>query len=268
MKYRMIFSDFDNTLLRSDYTVAPETIKAIADYRRRGGKFILVTGRSIESAREQAKMLGLSGEVVASMGAVITDIETGNAILEEGMPCDLAVAVIRDAEAHGQKVLCYVKRKLYVQTRDEITQKYEEIVHYQATLTGDSLADYVEKRNEVVEKVLVFCAPEDARGIVAQKQKVFGDRACVVMSAPFMVEIVSPQYTKGSAIKYMANRYGVDISQTLAVGDSTNDLEMILTAGHGVAVANAMPEVKEVADEITVSCDENAVGVLIEKYGE
>ena len=66
----------------------------------------------------------------------------------------------------------------------------------------------------------------------------------------------------------MAARYGVDISQTLAVGDSTNDLEMILTAGHGVAVANAMPEVKEVADEITVSCDENAVGVLIEKYGE
>lgn len=267
MKYRMIFSDFDNTLLRSDYTVAPETIRAIADYRSRGGKFVLVTGRSIESAREQAKMLGLTGEVVASMGAVIADIETGNAILEEGMPCELAVKLIRDAEAYGQKALCYVKRKLYVQARDEITQKYEEIVRYKATLTGDSLADYVEKMGQDVEKVLIFCAPEDARGIVAQKKESFGDAVHVVMSAPFMVEMVSSKHTKGRAIEYMARRYGVDIAQTMAVGDSTNDLEMILTAGHGVAVANAMPELKEVADEITVSCDENAVGVLIEKYG-
>ena len=267
MKYRMIFSDFDNTLLRSDYTVAPETIRAIADYRSRGGKFVLVTGRSIESAREQAKMLGLSGEVVASMGAVITDIETGKTYLEGGMPNELAVSIIRDAETHGQKVLCYVKRKLYVQTYDDATQTYESIVHSKANLTGKSLADAVEKMGQDVEKVMIFCNPEDARGIVLQKQEVFGNRVCAVMSAPFMVEVISPEFTKGCAVKYMASRCGVPIEETLSVGDSTNDLEMILAAGHGVAVANAMPELKEVADEITVSCDENAVGVLIEKYG-
>ncbi len=267
MKYRIIFSDFDNTLLRSDLTVAPETIRAIAEYRARGGKFVLVTGRSIQSALEQAKMLGLSGEVVASMGAVIVDIETGQTHLEGGMPNAIAVSVIRDAEARGQKVLCYVKRKLYVQEIDDFTEKYESIVRVKANLTGGSLADYVERDGREVEKVIVFCLPEEARDITAQKQKTFGNQVCVVISAPFMVEIVNPKYTKGRAVEFVAKRYGVPIEETLAVGDSTNDLEMLIAAGYGVAVENAMPELKEVADEITVSCDENAVGVLIEKYG-
>ena len=267
MKYRMIFSDFDNTLLRSDLTVAPETIASIKNYRERGGKFVLVTGRSIESAIEQAKMLGLSGEVVASMGAVIADIDTGVAQLECGLDVETAVRVIEDAERLGEEVYCYVKRKLYVPVYNDVVQRYENIVRSKANVTGGKLSEYVRSRGETVEKVMVFCLPEDARKIVAQKSAAFGESVSVVMSAPFMVEFISPAYTKGKAVKYMAEKCGVPIAETLAVGDSTNDLEMILAAGHGVAVSNAMPELLAVADEVTVSCDEDAIGTLIRKYG-
>ena len=267
MKYRMIFSDFDNTLLRTDMTVASETIRAIADYRSRGGKFVLVTGRSVQSAVEQAKLLGLSGDVVASMGAVIADIDTGVAHLERGLDCKTAARVIADAENRGEEVYCYVKRKLYVPAYTELVERYVNIVHCTPNVIKGKLSEYVLSRGEEVEKIMTFCLPEDARRIAKQKSDTFGDEVLVVISAPTLVEVINPAYTKGKAITYMAQKNGIPIEQTLAVGDSTNDLEMILTAGHGVAVANAMPELKQVADEITVSCDENAVGVLIEEYG-
>ena len=81
-----------------------------------------------------------------------------------------------------------------------------------------------------------------------------------------MLEVINPKYSKGNAVKFLADYYGVKLSEVLAVGDSTNDIELLRGEWHGVAVGDAKEELKAVADEITVPYKDQPVKVLLEKY--
>ena len=77
MKYKLIVSDFDDTLVDDNQIIDEETIRAIKDYESRGGKFVFCTGRMISAIIPHAKKIGLKGEIIGYQGAVVADIESG-----------------------------------------------------------------------------------------------------------------------------------------------------------------------------------------------
>ena len=80
------------------------------------------------------------------------------------------------------------------------------------------------------------------------------------------LEILASGVSKGSALHYLATHLNMSVDEVIAIGDNRNDVEMIREAGLGVAVANAHPDVKQVADMITDSNDDDGVAKVIEQY--
>ena len=112
-----------------------------------------------------------------------------------------------------------------------------------------------------------LCTAEDRPALYEYMKDNFAHKYDVTCSADVLVEVSPLGDTKGAALKFLAARYGIDIADTVAIGDNLNDITMIESAGVGVAVGNAVPELKAKADFVAVTNNEGALAQIINKYG-
>lgn len=96
--------------------------------------------------------------------------------------------------------------------------------------------------------------------------KEFGDRLLINSSKPYNVEAIDAHASKGKAVEFLANKYGISLSDTMTFGDNLNDLQMIEVAGMGVAVGNAVDTLKNAADYIAENCEDDGVAKTIREF--
>ena len=151
---------------------------------------------------------------------------------------------------------------------DEALKMYEYAVRTKATLVLDRpISEFVKEKNLGAYKVLAMVEPKDNARILAALAAENFEGCNTTKSAAFLVEVVNNRYSKGTAVEYLANRYGVDLQNVIAIGDQTNDQPMIEKAGFGIAVKNADEGLKQLADCVfEFTNEEGAVGKIIEKY--
>ena len=129
------------------------------------------------------------------------------------------------------------------------------------------LSQYAKEHNLCAHKLLAMVDPKDLP-FVMEKLKAANFEGCVVTkSSDFLVEVLNSQYSKGTAVEFLANYYGVPVEKTIGIGDQWNDLPMIEKAGIGVAVKNADAKLKENAVCVPFTNEESAVAKVIEQYG-
>lgn len=270
LNYRLIVSDFDGTLLTSDYAVPDRVKKAVEAYVDAGGIFAVCTGRMLCSILPRVRELGLKGIVAAYQGTVIAEIESGKIIRSGGMPYGKAAEVCRYIEKSGLGINVYADEKLYtgIDKENKRLKLYESITGVQAvSVKNTAVSDFVVKNKLYCQKVAVLVNPSDRESVYKNLLGRFGGRFDVTCSAEVLIEISPAGDNKGEALKYIAGYYGVPQELTVAVGDNLNDLPMIRAAGVGVAVGNAVEELKRAADFVTVTNDGCAVAEIIEKFG-
>ena len=107
---------------------------------------------------------------------------------------------------------------------------------------------------------------EAAESVAAELRSVFRNEADAVRSSANYIEIVRPGVSKARAMLAVAEKRGIRPQEIMALGDSGNDADMLRAAGLGVAMGNALPAVKEAADEVTLSCEENGVAEAIRRH--
>ena len=265
IKYPLIISDFDGTLLRSDDQIANETKKAIDEYVHCGGRFCICTGRMLGSIIPKAKALGLSGLVASFQGAVVADIQTGKVLLDGGMSAQDGAEICRFCEEMGWHTHVYALDVFYSNMQDKALEDYERITGIKGCVVNDEpLWKFIEEKGEKVRKILLLVSPKDKQQIYQILHEKFGENYYVTYSAAFLVEISPKQYSKATAVQFMADHYGIDVENVIAVGDSLNDMPMIERAGAGVAMKNADDALKAVADVVlNYSNDENGIGHVI-----
>lgn len=264
-RYKLVVSDFDDTLLRNDMTVSEATKEAIDNLKKAGGYFAICTGRMFQSIRREALKIGLKGYIMSYQGALISDIETGETILNTSMKCEDALKICRVFESVGAYYQAYIDDTLYVPEINEKTNYYTSICNVKAVDVGCPLSKFVESVRKPVVKLLAITDPEFAKKFIVEYNKKEPDFLFNI-SKPGFIEVISRKASKGIAVKSLCDILGIDISESIAVGDSLNDLPMIETAGLGVAVANAIDEVKARADVVTASNDDDGVRRIIEEY--
>jgi hypothetical protein len=108
--------------------------------------------------------------------------------------------------------------------------------------------------------------PEKSEGYMKELQKLLGSRANVMRSESFFIEITARGIDKAGTLKRVIGPVGVSQSNTICCGDAFNDISMVEYAGIGVAMGNAKPEVKEVADYITASNEEDGIAEVVERF--
>ncbi len=261
---KLVATDLDGTLVRTDGTISDRSRRALEAAERSGRTVVFVTGRPPRWMHEVAEATGHTGLAICSNGALRYDLHTEQVV--GGYPMDpetmakvaarlraaipgLAFAVeYGDAFAHEPTY-----HHTYDLGVDAVVGEVEQIVELAA-------AKMLARHGELHPDVLLALAVEAA-----------GDLATFTHSASAadgLLEISAYGVTKASGLAELAGELGIAAEEALAFGDMPNDLAMLDWAGHSVAVANAHPSVREAADEITASNDDDGVALVLERLLE
>ena len=266
MKYKMICSDLDDTMIGRKQQYGPHEKEAIHRYVDAGGKFVIVTGRMTSGVLPVCKELDLHGEVLSYQGAVMTDIDTENTIEQVTIPCDLATEIGQYIEKRGYYYQTYIGDHFYTRVATDFSQLYVKVAHAKYVETGILLSEYIRENNVSPPKFVLLSEPAVAPSIRDDLISKFGDELLINISKPFIIEIIPHGISKGVAVKKLADRYGIKREEVICIGDSDNDLTMLEYGGLSVCVKNGSPRAKSASDVIAPDCDDDPIAWLIEKY--
>lgn len=243
---KLIATDLDHTLLNLDGLVPEETKEYIRKAVDRGIFFAISTGRSIKSAQGVADSIGAAYMAICYNGALVLDPVNGVKIYENYLEEDIVRSIVEFAHEHD----------LYIQMYDEGTIVVEKLRldrHPDPDLRYADyreVGDFLEYPSFRTPKILLACEPERVPSEQAALGEIMGDRVYMAQSDAHLIEVVSGGVDKGIALEHLAGYLGITKEDIAAFGDNTNDLPLLKAAGTSVAVANAVPQVKEWADYV------------------
>lgn len=260
--YKLIAIDVDDTLLNDDIVVTEGTKKALERAIEAGVTVTLATGRMYASARKIADQINLNVPIITYQGALVKTLLDGEVLYERIVPIDAARKVLDYARAHQLHLQLYVDDVLYGTEDNARIQAYSKLTNIPYVIEPD-FEKLIHKPNH---KMLMIDEPEVLDQHLIVLQEMFGDELHITKSKAHYLEIMHKEGTKGHALEYLAQHIGCTLEQTIAIGDAWNDREMIKVAGLGVAMGNAVPMLKEIADYVTLSNNDEGVRHVIEKF--
>ncbi len=261
-RYRLIAIDLDDTLLDNELRVSPRTRQALHRTVERGSIVTIATGRMYRSALPLALDLEIEAPIITYQGALVKNARSGEVLLDRPVPLALAAQVLAEGYKTGIHINLYLHDNLYV---DKITP---EGAGY-AGLAGVELypvGNLLEFMRSEPAKIVFIAEPARLDRLNEELPARFGDSLYITKSKPNYLEFMHPRATKGQALQALAGRYGVCREEVMAFGDSYNDLDMIEFAGMGVAMGNSPEEVKEKADYVTGTNQNEGVAEVLEKF--
>ena len=262
MTIKLVALDLDDTLLDSKLAVSPRASVAIRQAVAQGVTVTIATGRMYRSALPYARQLKLDVPLITYNGALIKSSLSAETFLHQPVERDLAGQLLALCRQHGWYVQTYMHDELYVKEMDEYATYYSRFSGAPATAIGDRLYE----AEESPTKILVMAAENEIPGIQGTLKSIFGNRLSIVVSKPTFIEITHPLANKGKALAFLADKLGIKQDETMAIGDSGNDVDMLNFAGWGVAMGNASQAVKAIARLETLSNEADGVAEAIEKY--
>ena len=267
MAIKLITIDIDDTLVNTAKQVTPRVKAALQEATAQGVKVVLTTGRPLPGVQEYLDELGLNHQ------------DDQYAITYNG-----GVVQTTNGEELGGKELAYSDYLRLREVADELGA-YLQVETIDAAYTSAKEINYWASRENFLIKMPLIIKPVDEMDPNDQYVKFMfiGDEAdidswrdalpadvkeayYIVKSTPQHLEFMHKDATKGSGLLTLAAKLGIDRSETMALGDQQNDVTMIEAAGLGVAMGNAVPEVKAVADVETTTQNADGVGVAVEKW--
>jgi len=265
MNVDLLAIDLDDTLLRSDLTISEGNKRALAKARDAGIRVILASGRNFHSMRGYAEELGLVGPgdyMICSNGAEILQSSSGRVLDERRLDPVFCREIAAAIDARGFPWQIYEEGLIHVSESNPWAL-------VDSKLSGQTTI-LLEGREEFFAlgllKFVVPGEPELLKKLVVELSALFGDRAIVLTSKPYFLEVLAPEADKGFALVRLAGMLDIPVSGTMAIGDAMNDLGMLRLAGFGCAPANANPEILAAARYISKRTNEqDAVADLVER---
>lgn len=261
-KIKLWITDVDGTIVDETNVFTPKMLEVIEKVKKSDTKMVLATGRMYAGALGVAKSLGLDTPVVCYQGAMIRQ---GDKILYQA-PLDNKIArkvidVLRLKNVHTNM---YNDDKLIV----EDDNKKMMADYCNGRFTDYSVVksfDDVELKN--VSKLLAIVYDEEKMlELIDFMQKKYEGVLKIVRSHKYYMEITDPNATKGAALKFLANYWGIKKEEILASGDQDNDYEMLEAAGLKVAMGNASSKLKSIADIVCGTIKEDGMAQIIERF--
>ncbi|MEH7087348.1 Cof-type HAD-IIB family hydrolase [Neobacillus drentensis] len=260
--YKMIAIDVDDTLINDQKIVTPTTQEALEQAIAKGVHVTLATGRMYASAQAIARQIGMNVPLITYQGSLVKNLMDGHVLYERSVPQDAARQILKYSDEHNLHLQLYVDDQLYVQEDNEKTQSYAGLSKIPYIVEPD----YTKLIDLPNNKMLIIDDPDYLDKVAVELRAIVGDQVHITKSKPHFLEIMHMEGTKGHALSHLAAHFGCDLSEVIAIGDAWNDREMLEVAGLGVAMGNAVPALKDIADEITLSNNEDGVAHIIHKY--
>lgn len=263
-KIKIVFSDIDGTLLTDDKQTTPNTVRAVRGLWIQGVPFVLVSARMPEAIYPISEPWGAKLPVISYSGALVLT-EKEEVLLDKRMAGEATAEVLAAIRRERPRVTVnyYAGRHWYVNEVDARVQ-------YEMDITGaraeQAEFEALRERGEQASKILVMGEPADC-GHLQQVLSASFPALNVVLSAPFLLEIMDVSVSKASGIEVMLAHYGFKPEDALAFGDNYNDVEMLKYIPHSIAMGNAPEDVKKCASQVTGRNTEDGLARYLEKLG-
>lgn len=264
--YRAIALDLDGTLTNHDKEVTPITRQALMRAQKDGAHIILASGRptyGIAPIADHLEIDKYNGYVLSYNGGKIVNWQTKEDLYSNHLPNNVIPILYNYAKEKSYALLGYAGKEIITEMPDDKYVKEESRINKMEIRKVDNLLESLESNPTKLlmtgDASLMIKAEEELAEIV-------GNRMDVFRSAPFFIELVPKGIDKAQSLIRLLELIGLSTNDMIAFGDGYNDLSMLKLAGVGVAMANAVPEVRAEADFITKSNEEDGVAFAIEKF--
>ena len=267
MDYSLIAMDLDGTLNNDRKRIDPPTLDALMVAQRKGVRLLLASARPLPGLyreRDALKLAEFGGLLMAYNGGRIADAATGKTLSATAMDMEAARQVLRLLEHMPVTPILDDGTRFYVTDRNGYKVDYECRNNRMECAEVASLADFL---SFPPCKLLMSADPEGIGAIQGQIARALPAGLRVVQTAPFYLEVIPAAVNKGVGLRAACEAVGLRPEQALAFGDSENDIEMLRTAGMGVAMGNAGAAVRVAADRVTLSNNDNGIAVALETLG-
>lgn len=267
MKYQMLVLDLDGTLTNSRKEITEPTRRALIEIQEAGKKVVLASGRPINGIVPLAEKLELArfgGYMLSFNGARITQCSTNQIVYNRILPAEVIAPIYEIVKTYpGLDILTYDGDCILSGlTINEYTKK-ESAINKMEIL---SVNDFVSRLTFPVNKLLITGEPTVLEELMPALQRKFRKLLNIYRSEPFFLEIMPQNIDKANSLQKLLNSIGLTADSMICCGDGFNDISMIEYAGLGVAMENAQPIVKETADYITKSNDEDGILHVINTF--
>lgn len=268
-KYKMIALDLDGTLNNDAKEITPKTREALLKVQAQGVTVVLASGRQAPGLQREAEALDLAkhhGLLLSYNGGRIEDATTHEILFDKSLPNALAVRFLRHLEKfsvspvvdNGKAILTTCAYNYKVQDESRNNNMAVEIV--------DNIADAVEAQGVSPAKILTAAQNETLVPLLPYIREGFTEEMDFVQSAPWFYEGTAKGVSKSESLRRVCERLGIAPAKVMAFGDAQNDMSMLDFAGYGVAMGNACEELKAMADEVTLSNNEDGIAVSLAKH--
>ncbi|MBP3869906.1 MAG: HAD family phosphatase [Faecalicoccus sp.] len=275
---RAILLDIDGTLTNDKKEITPKTREALLKVQKQGVRLALASGRPDQGLVKYAKVLEMdkhNGIFICYNGAKVMNCETGEVYFDQAMTVEEGKAVLEHMKKF--KVSPIVAEGEYMYTNDVYSGFLERngdpinIIEYESRSNGYILCekrDLVEFADFPINKILTAGEPDYMKAHYEQMQEPFKDTLSCMFTSPVYFEFTAKGIDKAKAIDTVFGKLGYEAVELMAFGDAQNDLSMLKYAGVGVAMANAVDVVKDAADYITLSNNDDGIAAALETYSD
>lgn len=268
MKYKLIATDMDGTLLNDSHELTEGNIGSIIGIQKKGVKFVLASGRPSYAMLEQARQLEMNkygGYVLAFNGGQLIDMSDGKVIFHEGLGKDDIERIFSVSEKLGIPMVLYADDTIYG-NQDTEHVRFEAEQCKMKFIEFKELEEVYKKGITETTKCMLIGDPEEVKKAEDYMKGKYGDEYFIAISKPIFLEIANRNVNKGKTLKKLGEIENIGTEEMIAVGDGGNDAPLLEAVGMPVAVENAVPEIKEIAEFETCSNNDDALKAVIENF--
>jgi hypothetical protein len=262
---RILVLDIDGTLVNSKKVITEKTREAIIEFQKAGHLVALASGRPYPGMKAYVDELKLSqygGYALSFNGGMVIECETGETIYSKCVDRSYAGIIYDFAVENNIGMVTYQGNKVITGTRIDEYMEYEARLNYMELKKVDNFKEYV---NFDMVKCLLSAPADIAEDCEKRLAELVGDKLNVFRSEPYFIEVTNNQVDKAASLDNLINQIGIPWDNTVCCGDGFNDVSMVKYAKLGVAMDNAQQIVKDNADFITGSCDDDGLVTVIDK---
>jgi hypothetical protein len=265
--YQFIALDLDGTLTNARKEITPRTLATLLNVQEeRGVRLILASGRPVYGIAPLADQLQLNrhhGYIMAYNGGQILDWTTREVMCEQMLDPAVLPYFYECAKQNGFEILTYDGDAVICEHPENQYVQYECMLNKMPSRRVDN---FLEAIHGLKPKCLIVGDPEPLARLEQEMAARLKETNGVYRSEAFFLELVPRGIDKAASLEALLTKIGHTRAELMACGDGYNDLSMIRYAGLGVAMANAKPDVKEAADFVTLSNEEDGVAYAIEQF--
>ena len=285
--YKLVAIDLDGTMLNQYGIITEKTKKAISKAQEKGVEVMIASGRAITSVKRFSKEINSNKYFISGNGAITYDIKNNKILYENILSKTKALKIIKICEENSIYYNVYTENGIIAKNlsyntlyyyKDNLTKPDENRTHINIV---ENVYDYFEQREEKILKIMICDEHKTVFNSIVRKLKELSEIEVLEVSHMsrkiikqvtdeialeyFYTEVSAKDVDKWNALEEIIGLMNISKEEVVTIGDNANDLKMITNAGLGVAMGESAPYVKQSADIIAPTNDEDGVAIILNK---